>query len=494
MALVGRQEVAGSKGARGVRARLCVMMFVFYLGMGAWVVTLSTYLMSAPVKGGLNFTTREVGLVYSTFAFGGMLAPLVIGLLTDRLFRAEVVLGVACLISAGLLLAAGLWCDANFPAVDAAYRAAAQREFVDGRPVLDEFKRLNGGRTGDPQDDALRDQVRHALDRVNDDPAVRGSAAHAFGTLFGIMLAYCVCMQLSLTLTTVIALRNVPDPGHDFSRVRLFGTLGWIAAGNALGMVLRPSSSDVLYLAAAASALLGLYSFTLPRTPPKGTGRSVVEAFGLPALRLFKDRSFVVFVAIAFVNTAMNQFYVVYGHRYLTDLGVPHAVQVMTVAQVVEVACMLALPFLRPKHWTKGLMAVGLAGYVLRGLVMATGWAPAVVAVGVAMHGWGYAFFLVVASTYLDREAPRHLRASAQGIITFVSGGIGVWAGNTFTAWVIDRHRAGTAIDWQAVWEIPLGVGVALLVAFLILFKPPPERAEGGQPEGPSEGPAEIIP
>ena len=437
-------------GGRAVPARLAAMMLLFYFGLGAWVVTLSTYLMSAPTRGGLNFTTQEVGWLYSSFAFGGMLAPLVIGLLTDRLFRAELVLGVTSLLSAGLLFAAGSWCDENFPKADAAYRAAVARVAGDAEPTAEQ------------------------LDRVNEDPEVRRVAAVTFGRLFGLMLTYCVCMQLAMTLTTVIGLRNLTDPTARFAGVRLYGTVGWIAAGWAVGLFLRAVSSDVLYLAAAGSAVTGLYAFTLPRTPPMGTGRSVAEMFGFKALGLFKDRSFVVFVVIAFVTTSMNQFYVVYGHRYLIDHGVPRPERVMTIAQVVEVGCMFCLPLLRPRDRMKTLMLVGLGGYALRGVIMAIGWVPAVVAVGVPMHGMGYTFFLLVASTYLDREAPPHLRASAQGIITFVSGGVGVWAGNTFAAGVVDRYRVGTTIDWHAVWLIPLVVCLGVVLAFAALFYPPP--------------------
>ncbi|MBX9579713.1 MAG: MFS transporter [Gemmataceae bacterium] len=429
-------------GGRAVAARLAVLMFGFYFGLGAWVPTLSTYLMSSPDRGGLGLPTAEVGLVYSTFAFGGMLAPLVIGLLTDRLFRGERVLGVACLVSAGLAYAAAVWCDASFPGMEAAYRAAPDPATAD------------------------------------DDPAVRRAAAEAFGRLFALMLGYAVLLQLAMTLTTVVTLRNLADPTRSFARVRLWGTVGWIAAGAAVQEIFRPATTDVLYLAAAAAGVAGVYAFTLPATPPRGTGRSVGEMLGLPALGLFRDRSFGVFVAAAFVTTAANQFYVVYGNRYLIDHHVYKPALTMTLAQVVEVGCMFSIPLFDPKHRMKLLMAVGLGGYAMRGAVMAAGWVPAVVAVGVPMHGWGYTFFFIVASTYLDREAPPHLRASAQGIITFVSGGVGTWVGNLFAGWVVDRYRVGTAVDWGAVWVVPLGVCVVVLVAFVVLFRPPAERNE----------------
>lgn len=284
-----------SSGGRAVPARLALLMFGFYFGLGAWVPTLSTYLMSTPDRGGLGLPTAEVGLVYSTFAFGGMLAPLVIGLLTDRLFRGERVLGVACLLAAGLVWAAAAWCDDALPRMAEAYGAAP-----------------------DPA-------------AAGDDPGVLRSAGGAFGRLFGLMLGYAVLLQLALTLTTVVTLRNLPDPTRSFARVRLWGTVGWIAAGVAVQEVFRPATTDVLYLAAAASALVGLYALTLPATPPRGTGGSVGDALGLPALKLFRDRSFGVYIAAAFVTTAANQFYVVYGNRYLIDHEVYKPALTMTV-------------------------------------------------------------------------------------------------------------------------------------------------------------------
>ena len=466
---------------RLVRTRLAAVMFVFYFSLGAWVVTLSTFLMSAPIKGGLNFTTGEVGLIYSAFAFGGMLAPLVIGVLTDRLFRSERVMGICCVLSAVLLFAAGRWCDENFTRMDEAYHTSAATQLVDGRPALEQWQRLEAKQVPESETGPLRDQVRLALDRVNDDPAVRRVAAEAFTPLFAIMLVYCFFMQLVLTLTTVVTLRNLPDPTHDFSRVRLFGTLGWIAAGIAVEEFFHPATTDVLYVAAVSSLITGIYAWTLPPTRPKGRGRSLAETFGLPALKLFKDRSFVAFVVIAFLTTTLNQFYVVYAHRFLSDLHVPQPAAVMTVAQFCEMGCMFALPFLGPKNRMKLVMCIGLGGYALRGAVLATGWMPAVLALGVPMHGWGYAFFFLVAATYLDREAPPHLRASAQGIITFVSGGIGVWTGNMLAGWVVERHRLGTVIDWPEIWKFQCAGATLLFIAFIVLFHAPPERIATGE-------------
>jgi nucleoside transporter len=458
-----------------VRTRLSVMMFLFFFAIGAWAVTLSTYLMSAPVRGGLDFTTPQVGWVYSTFAFGGMLAPLVVGLLADRLFPAERVLGVSALVCAALLFAAGRWCDAHFPRVDEAYRRAADRELVAGRPVLEVYGQLDAR----PPDDPTRAEVRAALDRVNDDPGVRRAATETFRTLFALMLGYCVSLQLGLTLTTVLAFRNLPDGGHGFGYVRVWGTVGWIAAGFAVGLLLVPVSPQPLYLAAGASAATGVFAFTLPHTPPKGTGKSVAELFGLPALRLFRDPSFGVFVGVMFVCSAMNQFYGVYAHRCLTDLGVPRPEMVMTLGQVVEAGCMFAIPLLGPKRRLKGLLLLGLTGWVLRGAVMTWGNVPAMIGLAVPMHGWSYAFFYIVAASYLDREAPPALRASAQGIMTFVSGGAGVWAGNLFAGLVVDAHRTGTAIDWPAVWVVPLVGCAAALGVFLVFFRPPPAPPAG---------------
>ena len=203
----------------------------------------------------------------------------------------------------------------------------------------------------------------------------------------------------------------------------------------------------------------------------------MAQILGLPALKLFHDPSFGIFVGIAFLSTAMNQFYGLYAHRYLTDLGVPKPEQVLTLGQVCEVVCMFLIPLLHPKKHLKMMMLVGLAGWVVRGFAMASGNVPMILLFGVPMHGWSYAFFFVVAATYLDREAPAHLRASAQGIISFVSSGFGNWVGNVFAGYIVDQHKVGNSFDWQPIWVVPLfGCSISLLIFFLF-FQPPPDKA-----------------
>lgn len=417
-----------------VPVRLAGMMFLLYFALGAWGVTFPTYQLTVP-PAGLGFSTSQVVWVSSAFAISGLLAPLLVGLLADTLFRAERVLAVACVGCACLIAAAGWWCDSQAPGVGAAFEAAGR----------------------DP-----------------DHPAVRAAALAAFAPLFCIMLLFQFGLQLALTLTTVIALRNLPDPGL-FSRTRMWGTVGWIAAGNAVAVALTAVSTQPLYLGAAAFLGLAAFSFTLPPTPPADRPRGLTQAFGLPALGLFRDRSFAVFVLVTFVAVGLNQFYAVFAHKYLTDLGRPHPERDLTLGQVCEVGCLFLIPRLDPRKRMKALMLVGLGGWVVRAAALASGSVPLILLFGVPMHGWSFAFFQVVGTTYLDRGAPPHLRASVQGVIAFVSGGAANLAGNALARATVDANRSGDTIDWQAVWLVPFAGCLLAFLVFAVVFRAPPD-------------------
>lgn len=437
---------------RFVRTRLSAMMFLAFFALGSWGVTTGTFLMSAPTQGGLNFSTEQVGWIYSTFAIGGMLATPLLGILVDRLFRADRVLAVASLACGTFLLAANLWCDRSFPEIQSVYQGLLQSETTAGISAS---------------------ELRDAQERINDSPEMRTAVSKAFVPLFVIMLLQSFCGQITLTLCTVLALRNLSDPSHQFARTRMFGTVGWVVVGLAMGAILQPISAQPFLLAAATSFVLGLYGFTLPKTAPKGHGKSLAEAFGFPAFKLFKDRSFIAFIVVALLTTQMNQFYGVFGHRFLTDMGLVKPERWMTIGQVVEVACMFAIPLLDPKRNMKWLMLLGCFGSTVRAAAMIGGNTDWILALGVPMHGWSFAFYFVVAATFIDREAPPTLRASAQAIAAFITGGLGPWTGNLMASAVVDRNRVGTAIDWPAVWIVPSIGCLIASVLFLLFFRTP---------------------
>ena len=413
------------------RVRLALMMGLFYFALGTWAMTLPTFEMTIPAKGGLGFTTAQVAAISSAFAIGGLLAPLVIGLLADRLFHAERVLSVVSLLCALLATAVGAWCDSRMDLHAATFDTT---EFAN-------------------------------ISRATFLPMLAGMIAFQFGA------------QLGLTLTTVIALRNLPDPDR-FGHTRMWGTVGWVVAGNVVGLFLNAVSTQPFYLGSAALLVLSAYSLTLPTTPPAARSRTLAEAFGLPALALFRKRSFAVFVAATALGLCVQQFYSVYAHRYLTDLGRSpgQAAADLTLGQVCEIGCLLVIPLLNPRRRMKFLMLLGLGGWVIRAGVLAIGYLPAVVLIGLPLHGWSFAFFQLVGTVYLDREAPPDLRASAQGMLMFVSVGFGNLLGNAIAGEVVEAAREGLPAgitDWPRVWLVPLIGSAAAFLLFLVGFRTP---------------------
>jgi nucleoside transporter len=410
-----------------VPGRLAAMMFLQYFGLSAMIVPLTRYLQTAPAEGGLGFAPTHVGYIYMTFAIGAVGAPMVVGLLADRWFAVEKVIAVTHLLMAGLMGAAGWWCDT-----------------YDG---------------------------------------AEANPADAVAPLFVLVLGYAVGTQITLTLSTVISFRNLPGGDGVFWYVRLTGTFGWIVAGFVVGWGMNPISPQPLYVAGATSAVLAAFALALPHTPPKGYGRPVGEVIGLPAVKMFRDRSFVVFAGVLVLCNMMNQFYALFTPPYLKDLGVkldlgrwgqlaPEVI--MTLAQWCEITCMALTPWLLRRFGLKRLMFLGLSGLVLRNTLLFTAHVPSIVAVGLPMHGWGYAFYGMLGAYFVDREAPQHLRAGAQSLVTFLGSGPAVLMGNILAGNTVEAYRANGVTNWHAVWVVPLTGYIVALAVFVFLFKEPP--------------------
>lgn len=464
-----------------VGPRLAAMMFLHYFVMGAWLVTLPTYLL-APPGVGLNFTPSQVSWIFSTLAIGGFVAPLFVGLLADRFFSSERVMAVLATAMALLLGAAGWWCESRAQPIEAAFRDAGQAETVDGRPFLDAWDEYVSLEERDPQGErtrTLRKQLAGPRERIASSASLQNDVHETYRVLFLIMLAYCTCMMMNSTLANVMGMRNLADPPRHFGLVRLWGTVGWLIAGFAVGPLMRPPSHLPLYLGAVFGLVHGIYSLTLPHTPPKGRSSPIREVIGLPAIALFRQFSFVVFVVSLFIAAVMQQWYGVYAPPFLYDVGVRPAASWMTIAQVIEVCCLMLIPFMRERLGLKGVMMIGLIAWVGRNAAFTWGEWWVIVCVGLPLHGASYTFFTIVGSLYIDRLAPPHLRAGAQGLLTLVSLGPGIMLGNWLSGQAVEHYTTATVVDWSSVWFVPLIGNLVAAALFAILFHAPDSHGPG---------------
>ena len=421
------------------RVQLSVMMFLQFFIWGAWVVTAATYLFA------IGFTGEQVGWAYSTTAWAAIVSPFFIGMVADRFFPAQIVMGVLHLLGAVLMFAASMVVE----------------------PAL----------------------------------------------FIPILLAYALCYMPTLALVNAVSFNQMTDVGTQFPAIRVFGTLGWITAGlgmGALGLLLGRATEEAfvidataipLRIAAGASLLMGLYSFTLPHTPPKGRHEKVTvrDILGLDALSLMKSRSFAVFVIASLLLCIPLASYYAGANAFLNEIGMTNVVAKMTMGQMSEVVFMLVIPLLLPILGFKRMLMIGMAAWVLRYILFAYGdvGSPLVIMLytGILLHGVCFDFFFVTGQIYVDKKAPEAIRASAQGFIALVTYGAGMAIGSVFFGRVADMYAITEVVDgveevvghdWTTIWLIPAGMALIILVLFTLLFNDTSDDPE------PAVDPAEL--
>ena len=308
----------------------------------------------------------------------------------------------------------------------------------------------------------------------------------SFGAFYGVLLAYALCYMPTLALTNAIAFRQMANPGRQFPAVRVLGTIGWIAAGLAVGFLALEDTARPLQIAAAASVVLGCFCLTLPHTPPARAATRVTarDVLGLDALRLLRERSFAVFVAGSFLVCIPLQFYYTFANPFLNEIGVANAAGKMTLGQVSEIGFMLLMPWFLVRLGVKRLLLIGMLAWALRYVLFAYGDpGPGVWMLygGILLHGVCYDFFFVTGQIYVDTKAPADLRAAAQGFIAFVTLGAGGFIGTWFAGRVVDAYAVagGAAVhEWGAIWLVPAmwSVVVLLLVAVFFTHRDGPRR------------------
>ena len=299
-----------------------------------------------------------------------------------------------------------------------------------------------------------------------------------FRTFYPVLIAYTLCYMPTLALTNSLSFHHMKDPGAEFPRVRVLGTIGWIAAGYAIGLLAYGISPAMFRTAAVASFVLAAYSLALPHTPPAKLGHAITarDVLGLDALSLLKERSFAIFVIGSFLICIPLQFYYTFAAAFLSELGVTNVASKMTLGQVSEIFFMLIMPWFFRRLGVKWMLIVGMVAWTGRYLLFAFGDNASLVwmlYLGILLHGICYDFFFVTGQIYVDQRAPVSLRAAAQGFIAFVTLGAGMFIGSYLSGWVVDAYRLEGATvphDWQSIWVVPAAAAAVVLVLFALLF------------------------
>lgn len=397
-----------------VRIQLSAMMFLEFFIWGGWFVTLGTFLNS-----NLNASGEQAGSVFSTQSWGAIIAPFIIGLIADRFFNAEKILGVLHLAGAVLMY---MMYNADNIHVFYPYVLAYMILYM---PTL-----------------ALVNSV--SFNQMKD-PEKEFSTIRVFGTIgwivAGLLISY------------------------------LFK---WDAKENVAQGMLK----NTFLLSGIAAAALGIMSFTLPKTPPvKSTGEkiSLREILGLDALKLLKDKNFAVFFIASILICIPLAFYYQNTNLFLTNIGVSNPTGKMTIGQISEVLFLLALPVFFTKFGFKKTILVGMLAWALRYVLFAFGNAGSLsfmLLVGIALHGICYDFFFVSGQIYTNSKAGDKYKSAAQGLITLATYGIGMLIGFKIAGIITDSYKnADGTFDYKMIWLIPAGIAAAVALIFFLLFR-----------------------
>ena len=396
------------------RIQLSSMMFLEFFIWGSWFVTLGTYLSN-----NLNASGGQSASVFSTQSWGAIIAPFIIGLIADRYINAEKILGALHLVGAFLM-----------------------------------YQLYNS------------DNITF---------------------FYPYVLAYMILYMPTLALVNSVSFNQMKNPEKEFSSIRVWGTLGWIIAGLLISYLFHWDNAEntvkgllknTFLMAGIASLVLGLLSFTLPKTPPSkrsGEKVSLSQILGLDALKLLKDKNFAIFFIASILICIPLAFYYQNTHSFLSNIGVENPTGKMTIGQISEVLFLLLLPVFFTRFGFKKTILVGMLAWALRYALFAFGNAGELsfmLITGIALHGVCYDFFFVSGQIYTNSKAGEKYKSAAQGLITLATYGIGMLIGFEIAGKITDAYKMGDqGFDYKMIWLIPSIIAAVVFLLFAVFFK-----------------------
>jgi nucleoside transporter len=304
-----------------------------------------------------------------------------------------------------------------------------------------------------------------------------------FSTMAWLMSIYCLLYAPTLALTNSIAFINLKSSEKEFGMIRVWGTIGWIVAGYFLTgwrLLAKPVGAiafkgDTLLLAGIFSLVMGIQSFTLPHTPPRKEG--VKPWAFLEAIKMMKEKNFLVFIIIAFIVATELMFYYILTAPFLTSekIGISstYLPWVMTIAQVAEIFVLaFLLTYLITRIGIRKILVIGILAWPARYIIFAIGRPSWLVIASLALHGFCFVFFFAAAFIYVDVVSPKDIRHSAQSLITLVTYGIGNAIGSPFAGWIHDHFTTNGVTNWTSVFLVPCVLTILCAFIFLLLFRP----------------------
>jgi nucleoside transporter len=302
-----------------------------------------------------------------------------------------------------------------------------------------------------------------------------------------LVFVYMLFFQPTLGLTNSIAFRHVGTDQRVFPYIRVFGTLGWIVAGLAVGWAGLSASTGVFVVAGVASFVLAIYALTLPKTPPAGRGNrfSIGDLVGSKAFMLFRHRNFTIFAICALLTSICLATYNAYASTFLAAVGIENVAGVLAIGQISEVVFIVTIPFVLAKLGMKWALLGGMVMWGIRFFlfILAANDAAWLAVLGVALHGICNDFFLILGAMYIDRVAPLQVKAQGQSFFLFISSGIGVFlgslvAGQVFNAVVAPQIEAGDSGlgAWSTLWLLPIAASVVTAILWIAFFRQSEDR------------------